>query len=172
MENYLFIFCGIVLFYLIIDGLRNSKRSNRSITDSEDTVGIMKLIEIFRMEETDHGTIGILRMNDQVFCATLELPDIDNMRNKSRIPDGEYICYKVDSPKFGPTYEIMNVPNRKHILFHKGNVAGDTLGCILLGQYAGKLKGDRAVLNSGATFQNFMHQNSQVLNFKLIIKSI
>jgi hypothetical protein len=42
------------------------------------------------------------------------------------------------------------------VLIHTGNVVGDTQGCIILGQYFGKLRENRAVLNSGATFQAFM----------------
>jgi hypothetical protein len=48
------------------------------------------------------------------------------------------------------------VPGRTAILFHAGNTVGHTAGCILLGSTVGKLKDERAVLNSGETFRQFM----------------
>jgi hypothetical protein len=60
------------------------------------------------------------------------------------------------SPKFGPVYEILSVPGRTNVLIHTGNWAGDTtagfrsdvLGCVVLGLYAGVLRGQKAVFVS------------------------
>ena len=39
-----------------------------------------------------------------------------------------------NSPKFGPnTWEVCDVPDRTHILFHAGNRASDVQGCIAPG---------------------------------------
>jgi hypothetical protein len=62
----------------------------------------------------------------------------------------------VQSPKCGETFEVVDVPGRSHVLFHAGNTAGDTEGCILLGSTWGKLQENRAVLNSGDTFRRFL----------------
>lgn len=111
--------------------------------------------DLLRIEQTDAGTIGVLRIDGIAFCATLELPDRENKSNESCIPEGDYFCGRVQSPKYGATYGVLDVPGRSHILFHAGNTIQDTKGCILLGESFGKLGESRAVLNSGRTFRLF-----------------
>jgi len=115
----------------------------------------MKIVELVRLEESEQGTIGILKINKVVFCFTLEPPDRQNVRNISSIPTQQYICKPYLSERHGQTFEVMNVPGRSWILFHSGNTVHHTDGCILVGSHQDKLKGDRAVLNSGATFKRF-----------------
>jgi len=117
-----------------------------------------RILEIIRMEQTKEGTLGALRIDKILFCDTLEPPWDMNEPFKSSIPTGQYNCFKINSPKFGETFEIMNVPGRNNVLIHAGNIVEDTEGCIIVGQYWGKLKGNRAVLNSGNTFREFMLQ--------------
>lgn len=57
---------------------------------------------------------------------------------------------KVNSPKFGKTWEIFKVPNRSEILFHVGNHPQDTHGCILLGRVFSQEVSDRIGLSSEA----------------------
>ena len=116
----------------------------------------MKIVELIRLEDSKAGTFGVLKINKSVFCATLEPPDNMNAQNISSIPVKQYLCNKRISKKYGETFEVKNVPGRSDILFHAGNVVDNTKGCILLGQYFGKLRGNRAVLNSGFTFKKFM----------------
>ena len=115
------------------------------------------ILELIRLEENiEYGTFGYLRIGKQVFCLTLEPPDLENLGNRSSIPAQQYRIRRTISPHFGETFEICDVPDRDHVLFHSGNRVKDTAGCILLAQHQGKLKGDRAVLNSGDTFRSFM----------------
>ena len=79
-----------------------------------------------------------------------------NAPEVSCIPAQQYLIKQHVSPRFGETFQVMDVPGRSAVLFHAGNVVGNTQGCIILGQYFGKLKEDRAVMNSGATFTAFM----------------
>ena len=116
----------------------------------------MKIAEIIRLEESEQGTIGILKINKVVFCFTLEPPDRENERNISSIPTGQYVCEPYFSNRHGQTFQITDVPGRSYILFHAGNTVKHTEGCPLLGSHQDKLKGDRAVLNSGATFKRFV----------------
>jgi len=117
----------------------------------------MIIAELIRLEENwKHGTFGILRINKRVFCVTLEPPDLENEKNKSSIPAQQYVCRRYSSENHPDTYEITNVPGRDKVLFHSGNIKEHTSGCILLGQHFGKLHEQRAVLNSGRTFHNFM----------------
>jgi len=140
----------------------------------EERYNIMEfvpIIEIVRLENhPSFGTFGMLKINKTVFCATLEPPDRFNQLNISCIPTGQYICFKHKSPKFGMTYKVLNVPMRHDILFHAGNHIEDTEGCIIFGEHIGKLKGQRAVLNSGDTFKRFMDIMEDFKFFHLTIE--
>ena len=116
------------------------------------------ILELIRLAETDQGTLGVLKIQKIPFCCTLELPDLLNAQSRSSIPAQQYICQRIQSPKFGETFQVMDVPGRSAVLFHAGNTAADTEGCILLGQYWGKLGERRAILNSGNTFKAFMQE--------------
>ena len=77
--------------------------------------------------------LGVLFIQGRLSFTTLEPPWLNNEPNKSCIPINIYRCSRKDSPKFGLTYEVEEVPNRSAILLHVGNYSPDTQGCILLG---------------------------------------
>lgn len=114
------------------------------------------ILELIRLEESLWGTFGVLKINKRVFCVTLEPSDQENLPNRSSIPTQQYRCRLHKSPRFGTTYRVEGVPGRSQILFHPGNLISDTEGCILLAQHFGKIRGERGVLNSGATFRQFL----------------
>lgn len=129
-------------------------------------------LEIVRLEDSQlYGTFGMLLFQDKVFCATLELPYKDNQKKVSCIPEGYYFCSRTHSPKFGDVFQVMDVPNRDNILFHAGNTIADIEGCIIVAQYHGKLKGNRAALNSGLTYKMFMNALNGINGFDLMIRS-
>lgn len=111
------------------------------------------LAEIIRLEESGEATLGVLRVDGRLFCLTLELPDRGNAPDVSRIPEGRYRCAPVDSPRFGRAIAVRDVPGRDHILFHPGNTAADTRGCILPGTRPGRMDGRRAVLESASAMR-------------------
>ena len=133
----------------------------------------MKIVEIIRLEENfNYGTFGVMRIDKQVFCVTLECPDILNSPNISSIPSQQYLCQRYHSRKWKETFEVLNVPGRSSVLFHPGNTKKHTKGCILLAEHFGKLQGDRAVLNSGVTFEKFMNEMEGEDMFHLTIKEM
>jgi hypothetical protein len=67
-------------------------------------------------------------------CFTLELPDKDNARNISCIPEGTYKAFKRNSPKNGAVIELIGVKNRTNIQIHVGNYTSQIEGCILVGK--------------------------------------
>jgi len=75
------------------------------------------------------------------FC-TLELPWKDNERRISCIPAGVYDAILHDSPKFGRSIWIQDVPNRSEILVHNGNFVRQILGCVLAGRSHIDIDGD------------------------------
>jgi len=132
---------------------------------------ILPTLTIIRVEDNfQYGTFGGLLIGKEFFCLTLEPREYENRKNFSCIPAGQYECERVMSPKFGTTYEICNVPDRDHVLFHAGNVVEDTEGCVIVAEKLGKLKGNRAVLNSGRTFTNFLNTMAPYPKFNLTIK--
>jgi hypothetical protein len=134
---------------------------------------MIPFVEILRVEESEkYGTFGILRINGEIFCVTLERADIENKPSVSSIPAQQYHCKKRQTTGHGETYEVQNVPDRTAILFHAGNTMDHSEGCILLGEKFGKLKGNRAVLNSGNTFKAFLEYMKDYPEFKLTIKEV
>ena len=115
------------------------------------------------------GVLGALRIDKELFCATLEPPDVDNKVNVSCIPSGQYLCQAIVSRRHGPTFEVCNVPDRTNVLFHPGNTIEDTAGCICLGKSWGQLGPERAILNSGYTFRNFLARLDSTKEFILTI---
>jgi len=127
-------------------------------------------IEIVRLEENyAHGTFGTLKLNKALFCWTLEPRDEENASFISSIPAQQYECRRYSSARYPDTFQIMNVPGRELVLFHIGNKDDHTEGCILLGSTLGRLKGDKAILNSGATFKRFMDALDGVEEFILTV---
>tara|TARA_R110000744_G_scaffold46471_1_gene102716 strand:- start:40 stop:522 length:483 start_codon:yes stop_codon:yes gene_type:complete len=93
---------------------------------------------ILRDTFSDESIIGELFLNGERFCDTLELPFRDNQRSISCIPTGEYKV-RLRLPRESATRDyihllVQDVPSRDYILFHRGNSAKDTRGCILVGQ--------------------------------------
>ena len=92
---------------------------------------------IIRDTFTEESTIGELFLNGERMCDTLENPYINNERNISCIPEGEYkVRLRLARESATRDYLhllVQDVPNRDYILFHRGNTAKDTRGCILVG---------------------------------------
>jgi hypothetical protein len=104
----------------------------------------------------EHGTFGSFELLKTPVCVTLEPYHRQNEKNISCIPAGDYVCKKVNSPKYGPTYEITDIEGRSHVLFHWGNFDTNTRGCVLLGEEFGKIGTDTAILSSKRAFREFM----------------
>jgi len=133
----------------------------------------MKLT-IKRIAKTGYGTFGVL-LDDFgfPFALTAERPWLENKSNESCIPAGEYRCAAITSPKFGKCIEVLNVPDRSHILFHKGNVPmKDSHGCILVGEQFESLGKQHAVLSSRKGFSELMGLIEGIDEFDLVIMEV
>lgn len=108
-----------------------------------------------RSPSTDQGTFGVLTFGADV-VHTLELPWRDNMRQKSCIPHGVYLCALVKSPRFGRVYGLQDVPGRSHVLIHSANFAGDVdkgwttqlQGCIAPALRVGQMRNNAGVMQA------------------------
>lgn len=133
---------------------------------------------LYRYETSEQGTFGYF-VYDNTFCHSIELPDKDNQRNISCIPNGDYTCKLFYSHHFKRfLYNVKNVKGRSYILIHSGNFAGDTSkgyksnfnGCIGIGLHKGYLGDQKVVLNSRTAVREFM-TFMDGRDFKLHIRS-
>ena len=142
-----------VFFKLYIDRLRQ-----KAINIQRECMSEAHSLSLIRVSSTEeNGTHGVLLDHGVPFALSLEPPDRNNEPYESCIPAGVFICKYVNSPRFGGTYEIKEVPNRSHILFHKGNFTKDTSGCVLVGERFEVVgTSEAAILSSGEGFDEFM----------------
>jgi hypothetical protein len=109
----------------------------RRVQSPKQTVGILSVI----------GGDGRGTRYSLWECWALELPWEGNRNRKSCIPPepGENAVFeweRHESPRFGDTLWIKDVPGRSEILIHAGNYVSDTAGCILVGDTPKDLDGD------------------------------
>lgn len=94
-------------------------------------------IRVIRFQYSDDCTIGMMTINHEFFCYTLE----DMVREtgvkvygKTAIPEGKYQVVVNKSPKFQRDLPLLlGVPGFNGIRIHRGNNASHSLGCILVG---------------------------------------
>jgi len=134
----------VKLLQALIRVLERSERGYTPKTQVKEGEGLKQPTEvkgvnllIIRDTFTKESTIGKLYINGESFCDTLENPWLDNQRNISCIPEGQYKV-RLRLPRESATRDylhllVQDVPNRSYILFHIGNTAKDTSGCILVG---------------------------------------
>lgn len=137
-----------------------------------DPIADMLTIDLIRVGQSQAGTFGVLRLGQVPFALTLEQPWRDNETDISCIPPTEYVCRRVQSPKFGETFEVQGVERRSHILFHKGNTLADTHGCILVAEEFATDGGIPIVSNSAKGYQEFMKKLTGLEEFTLRIMEV
>ena len=119
------------------------------------------------------STIGELFLNGERICDTLENPWVDNQRNISCIPEGVYPV-RLRLPRESATRDYLHllvedVENRSYILFHRGNSAKDTRGCILVGLGTEQDFVSNSVLAMDLLIKEVIHLGGE--NINLIIKN-
>ena len=99
----------------------------------------MNIIQIFRMHNRLDFTMGVVTVNHEFCCYSMEPPDRGNIKDHSCILPGQYYFEVYDSPKFdAKCLKLFDVPGRNFISMHYGNTVKDTKGCILVGQKRGE----------------------------------
>ena len=100
---------------------------------ADPMINLLLIREVF----TEESTIGTLYLNGERMADTLENPYLDNQRNISSIPSGQYkVRLRLARESATRDYLhllVQEVKDRSYILFHIGNTAKDTRGCILVG---------------------------------------
>jgi hypothetical protein len=165
---------------VVLKALKRNERVYTPKTQVKDRTALKKPTEVkgvnlllIRDTFTDKSTIGKLFINGESFCDTLENPYINNERNISCIPEGQYKV-RLRLPRESATRDylhllVQDVPNRDWILFHVGNTAKDTSGCILVGNG----RKHNVVENSRLAMELVIKEilNFVVENINLIIKN-
>jgi hypothetical protein len=119
------------------------------------------------------STIGELFLNGERICDTLENSWQDNQRNISCIPEGIYPV-RLRLPRESGTRDyihllVKEVKDRDWILFHRGNTAKDTSGCILVGLGTQQNIVSNSTLAMDLLIKEIIHLGGE--NINLIIKN-
>lgn len=122
------------------------------------------MLKLTRTRFSPQGIFGEITKEGVHICYTLE----HSFDSKPALPAGIYTCKRglhqlATMAQNFVTFEVQNVPGHTGILFHTGNVNGDSLGCILVGE---KVKGD-VLLQSRAAFSTFMTLLARTTDFQL-----
>ena len=159
----------------MIKCLESLLKKLRVLKYTQSTQSSLATINLLIIRDTfsEQSTIGELFLNGERMCDTLELPWKDNQRSISCIPEGEYkVRLRLARESASRDYLhllVQDIPNRDWILFHRGNSAKDTSGCILVG-FASK---QDYVKNSTFAMDLLMKEilNLGGTNINLIIKN-
>ena len=134
-----------------------------------------KLINLLLIRDTftKNSVIGELFLNGERMCDTLENPWKDNQRNISCIPEGNYKV-RLRLPRESASRDyihllVEDVENRSYILFHRGNTAKDTSGCILVGLGSEQDVVHNSTLAMDLLIKEVIHLGAE--NINLIIKN-
>jgi len=128
---------------------------------------------IIRDTFSEKSTLGKLFINGELFCDTLELPYINNERSISCIPAGRYkVRLRLARESATRDYLhllVKDVPDRDYILFHRGNTAKDTRGCVLVGQSREQDRVNNSRLAMDLVIKEILNLGGE--NINLIIKN-
>lgn len=132
----------------------------------------MRNMEIIRITSSMvHGTRGVMLIDRQPVCVTLELPWRMNEPFRSCISIGDYFCSRYNSEIYRDTFIVLGAYNRDGILFHPGNYLKDTDGCILPGMSFGKSNDDVLIIESRLAFKLMMERLSGNDGCRLTIRN-
>ena len=134
------------------------------------------IITLKRFISTDYGTFGVLTFDDKKYF-TVEKPWVNNTKEVSCIPSGDYVLEPHESDKYGNVLCMVNdgkkVTHFKNAdskrfacLIHAANYERDVIGCIGLGEkYLGHM-----VTNSRKSIKEFYKLVDPTETHALIIR--
>ncbi len=126
-----------------------------------------------RVDHREWATYGVLIGPKGPVIVTLERPQLDGFGKMSCIKAGVYKTVRTYSPKFKmETFEVTGVAGRSRILFHSGNTADDSEGCILTGTSfdpVGSADAKVGILGSKVAFNELMTLLKTTKEFSLTV---
>tara|TARA_R110000823_G_scaffold72102_1_gene166107 strand:- start:117 stop:599 length:483 start_codon:yes stop_codon:yes gene_type:complete len=144
-------------------------KSMQTFQSNLSTINLLLIRDTFSKE----SVIGELFLNGERMCDTLENPWLNNERNFSCIPEGNYpVRLRLARESASRDYLhllVQNVPDRDYILFHRGNTAKETKGCILVGLGSQQNAVNNSVLAMDLLIKEILNLGGT--NINLIIKN-
>lgn len=129
----------------------------------------MRSFQLHRIANIPEGIFGVFKDAGVPFCVTVE-------NNDFVFPDGDYLCRRVNSPKYGNTFEICGIKGRSKILVHWGNWEDNSLGCVIIGEGYDPLKMNNGELKNGVVsskvaFAEFLRRTAGMNEFMLKVRT-
>jgi len=165
----------IEYFKGLFDG---DESKSQAVAPSEPDTFSGNKLKLLRVSDDGDTTIGMLYVNDQFYCYTLEDTGkrTDNPA-EVRIPAGSYpisfskqndemtLSYRAKYPSwFGKHLQLSQVPKHDAVYIHHGGSHRDTTqGCILVSDSIQAIGTDTELTNSMLTFQRLYQFVSQQL---------
>lgn len=130
------------------------------------------LFTIIRVAIRRDGAFGVLLFGGIPFAVTLErvYDLIGDDRHFIKIPSGRYRCVATwyHAGRYR-TFEIL-VEGHSRILFHKGNLATDADGCVLVAESYAVFSGLPGIGDSAGGFREFMSKAEPRQGFDLDVR--
>lgn len=128
----------------------------------------------------DAGAFGMLSWQDAPpFAVTVEHTYSNGPRGTlvCKIAPGEYRCIRSKYFASKDDYDCWQIIGgditlERVIKIHKGNLEGDSKGCLLVGEQFGDLNGKPGILQSGAGFDELMRKTKEVDEFELVVQTV
>lgn len=142
-------------------------------------MGIGEALMDLYLKRTDYRPDGIFGeiTSPDFTCYTLEHAYANNGHGfQPKVPSGTYTCvrgtHKLEHGPSFETFEVTGVEGHSGILFHVGNVNGDSDGCILLGLniITGSEDGMQTIHASREAFNKFINVQAGVDSFTIVIE--
>jgi hypothetical protein len=133
-------------------------------------------LTLTRTDFRSDGIFGFLHTDSGFEVArTLEHAYLKGAEWLPKIPPGRYACVRGPHRLAGmksdfETFEVKGVTGHWGLLFHWGNFAKDSSGCVLLGRAIGRLGSVQMITDSRATFAAFMRLQAGVDEFTLTVE--
>jgi hypothetical protein len=134
--------------------------------------------QLVRVSKEEACIRGVLMLEWEPICVTMEPPWKNNKKNESCIPPGAYECFRRVAMAnltagLPDTFEIDNVPGRDGILFHVGNFPVQTQGCVMLGlAFSTSLPAVPMITDSRLAFGRFWKSTNKENQINLLIVDI
>jgi hypothetical protein len=138
----------------------------------------MKNAQLIRCSVEAECIRGVLLMEGEPVCVTLELPWKENEAGKSCIPPGTYHCQRraarsnITGGK-GQAFEVEKVPGREGVLIHVANTPQQLRGCIAVGRAFDKGRfGEPMISDSRVAFDKLFRAVAGDSEFQITISDV